>query len=432
MGTKHLRAAQKLAADTLVDLYTLDISRYGGPVLRWTPGPLGAESRNLLANHSLRTGTTGWVATDVTAWGPAAGLGAAYQLRDYGSGYFRRAGTYSGTSTIALIGTNGAFTAINNCAEAGQVWEVQARVVPIRCTARVELRFLSSNNTILQTIEGGSFANTGTPESAARLDDYTILHARGVAPANTARVRLVLRMLPAGGGSIDPAIVFSMGQIARVAVPLNAAPDAGFTGPLPWSEGRGVGSVTFAGQAYTAFPLLIESISWTARGPRPRPRVTIPDIDSYATGLLLGYQQLLGCPVRRTRVFAANLDNGPDPDTTSFFGPETWYVDRVARHMPGEVLVLELADPLDLQGKLLPGRQVIRDVCTHIYRRWNGTGFTAGTCPYAGGDYWRADGTVTALPAEDACGKRITDCKKRFPNQALPTRAFPGVSKYRI
>lgn len=432
MGTKHLRAAQKLAADTLVDLYTLDISRYGGPVLRWTPGPLGSDSRNLLVNHSLRTGTTGWTAATVTAWGPASGLGAAYQLRDYGSGYFSRTGTFSGATAVATIASSGAFPATNDCAAAGQVWEAQARVVPLRCAARVDLQFLDSAGAILQTIEGGSFENTGSPASAARLDDYIVLHARGAAPTGATRVQMALRIIPAAGGSTNPVVVFAMGQIARVAVPLNAAPDAGFTGPLPWSEGRGVGAVTFAGQAYTAFPLLIESISWTARGPRPRPRVTIPDIDSYATQLLLGYQQMLGCPVRRVRVFAANLDGGSDPDTTSFFGPETWYVDRVARHLPGEVLVLELADPLDLQGKMLPGRQVIRDVCTHIYRRWTGTSFAAGTCPYAGGSYWKADGTGTVVPAEDVCGKRLSDCKKRFPGQPLPTRAFPGVSKYRI
>jgi len=244
MGSKHLRQAQKAATDPLVDLYALDISRYGGPVLRWTPGPLGGE--------------------------------------------------------------------------------------------------------------GHSFPGGGAP-----------------------------------------------------------------------------GKVVFAGQTYDPFPLMIEGITWTVRGAMPRPRVTVPDIDSYATQLLRGYGNLLGCPVSRIRVFATNLDGGADPDPTSFFGPEVWYVDRIARHHPGLDVVLELANPLDLQGKMLPGRQVIRDACTHVYRRHNGTSFTPGTCPYAGNSYWKADGTPTLVPGEDACGKRLADCKLRFPDVPLPTRAFPGVSKYR-
>jgi phage-related protein len=26
---------------------------------------------------------------------------------------------------------------------------------------------------------------------------------------------------------------------------------------------------------------------------------------------------------------------------------------------------------MDVEGRQLPGRQILRDVCTHTYRRWN-------------------------------------------------------------
>jgi len=42
-------------------------------------------------------------------------------------------------------------------------------------------------------------------------------------------------------------------------------------------------------------------------------------------------------------------------------------------------------------------------------------------------------GRVTTDPSKDKCGKRLSDCKLRFPgNLPLPTRAFPGVAKVRM
>lgn len=426
MGTKHLRQAQQFATDALVELYTLDISRYGGPVLRWTPGPLGGSSQNLLPNHSFRVNTNGWTrSTSGVVLGPAAGYGAAYVLPNFGSGHLRWPGTLASNVGIR---SNESPTQTNDPAEAGQWWEAQARVVPIRCRARVDLIFMDSTGAATSSTLSPLLENTTGAASANRLDDYTVLHARAQAPAGTTKVRMQIIMQPlVGGGSTDPAIVFTMAQIARVH-------GRGSGQPHPWSEPRASGApsnVAFGGISYTPFPLLIEGISWTTRGAMPRPRVTVPDIDSYFTQLLVGYENLLACPVSRTRVFASNLDGGPDPDSTSFFGPETWYVDRVARHRAGEEVVLELANPLDLQGKMLPGRQVIRDSCTHVYRKHNGTTFVMGSCPYAGGSFFKADGTVTIFPGEDSCGKRLKDCKLRFPNAALPTRAFPGVGKYR-
>jgi lambda family phage minor tail protein L len=420
MGTKHLRTAQKAAPEPLVDLFTLDISRYGGPVLRWTPGPLGAASKNQVVNTSFKADTSGWSVSGTTGAGPASAYGAAYWLADQGSGYFKLDGALSGVLTIRTL-------FVDEPVEAGQWWEAQARLVPIRCRARVEIAYFNAANAGFGAISSSIIENAGAPASANRLEDYTLLHIRAKAPAGAAKIRMTIRMDTATGGSTDPAIIFTMAQLCRVQ-------GEGSGQPQPFSQPRAAGtpsSVVFSGVTFTPFPLLIEGMSWTTRGAMPRPKVTIPDIDSYFTSLLAGYQDLLGCPITRLRVFADNLDGGRDPDPTSYFGPEVWLVDRVARQDPGEEVVIELANPLDLQGKMLPGRQVIRDTCTHIYRYMNGSFFVPGTCPYAGISYFKADGSVTAVPAEDACGKRLKDCKLRFPNQPLPTRAFPGVGKYR-
>jgi lambda family phage minor tail protein L len=81
----------------------------------------------------------------------------------------------------------------------------------------------------------------------------------------------------------------------------------------------------------------------------------------------------------------------------------------------------------------LPRRQVLRDTCLHTYRVWNGTAFdySRATCPYTGSATFAADDTVSDN-AHDRCSRLVSGCKERFGETAvLPTRAFPGVARYR-
>ena len=90
---------------------------------------------------------------------------------------------------------------------------------------------------------------------------------------------------------------------------------------------------------------------------------------------------------------------------------------------------------MDQEGRKLPGRQVLKDACTHIYRFPDGMGdfdYTNATCPYVGTDYFEATGASTNDPALDKCGKKLSDCRLRFGQHGvLPTRAFPGVARVR-
>lgn len=206
-----------------------------------------------------------------------------------------------------------------------------------------------------------------------------------------------------------------------------------YGGPIyTWTPGPiGNASVVFGGVTYTPVPLQIEGMAMDGQGPVPRPKVTIPNVSGFASQLMASSGDLLGCKVTRKRTFRKFLDGQPGADSTAVFGPDIWYVDRVAARGP-DLVTFELAAAMDIVGKMMPGRQVIRDSCTHIYRTFRSGGFVAGTCPYAGSSYFKADGTVTAQPAEDVCGKRLSDCRKRFPSGALPTRAFPGATQVRF
>jgi lambda family phage minor tail protein L len=99
---------------------------------------------------------------------------------------------------------------------------------------------------------------------------------------------------------------------------------------------------------------------------------------------------------------------------------------------PAAFIEWELAPATDQEGVLLPRRQVLSQYCTHTYRRWNGTAFVYGSCPYTGSQFFTEQGTSTNDPAKDKCSRRLdTGCIKRFGNNPLPTRAFPGVLQNR-
>lgn len=206
-----------------------------------------------------------------------------------------------------------------------------------------------------------------------------------------------------------------------------------YGGPVyTWTPGPiGNAAVVFGGVTYTPVPLQLEGMAMDGQGPVPRPKVTIPNVSGFASQLMASSGDLLGCKVTRRRTFRKFLDDQPGADSTASFGPDIWYIDRVAARGP-DMVSFELAAAMDIVGKMIPGRQVIRDSCTHVYRTYRSGSFVTGTCPYAGSSYWKADGTVTAQPAEDVCGKRLSDCRKRFPSGALPTRAFPGATQVRF
>ena len=71
---------------------------------------------------------------------------------------------------------------------------------------------------------------------------------------------------------------------------------------------------------------------------------------------------------------------------------------------------------------------VLRDSCVHTYRYWVGTKFQYKevACPYVAEVYFKKNGEPTMDPAEDSCGKRLSDCKLRFGVEAvLPRNGIP-------
>lgn len=195
-----------------------------------------------------------------------------------------------------------------------------------------------------------------------------------------------------------------------------------------WTPGNiGGANVRFAGIEYTPMPIEITGLEWNGQGKLPQPKLSVSNVGNFASGLAIAYGDLRGAIVTRTRTFAMFLDGQPNASPSAVFEPDIFVIDRKSKHNKQE-LEFELAAKHDQQGILLPKRQAVRDTCTHTYRQYINGFFQYGSCPYAGGNWFKKDGTGTSDPREDVCGKRLSDCKLRFGNAPLPTRAFPGMA----
>ncbi|CAO3459797.1 Phage minor tail protein [Azospirillum argentinense] len=193
-------------------------------------------------------------------------------------------------------------------------------------------------------------------------------------------------------------------------------------------------ALRYGGVEYTPIDIEAEGFEWNGTGSLPTPKIRVANVNRAFSALVGAYGDLLGAQVTRIRTFRRFLDGEPEADAAAHLPLDVYRIERKATH--NKVFIeWELAAVLDQEGRLLPGRQILRDACMHRYRRWTGAGFdyTRASCPYAGGAMFKATGEPTGAGHEDVCGKRLSDCKLRFgANAVLPTRAFPGVARLRV
>jgi lambda family phage minor tail protein L len=200
-------------------------------------------------------------------------------------------------------------------------------------------------------------------------------------------------------------------------------------------QGRVDGTgVKFDGITYQPCDVEFEGFEVNGQGALPTPVIRIGNADGLIQSAINTFGDLLSCELRRIRTFRQHLDDGDDPDPSAIFGPDIFKVDR--KSSENDVYVeWELSAAIDQEGKMIPGRQVIRNTCLSRYRSFNkNTGqfdYTRAICPYAGNAYFdRQDNPTTA--DKDAPSRTINCCELRFgKNNPLPFGGFPGVGRAR-
>ena len=201
----------------------------------------------------------------------------------------------------------------------------------------------------------------------------------------------------------------------------------GSTDILRWHAGSNAdvtGNITWNSNDYVRLPVQAEGFEYTNGGTLPRPTLSVANLDGAVTALLLGVNlttpgnDLTGAKVKRIRTLKKFLDgeSAADPDAT--FPVEEWFIDRKATESR-DVVSFELASKFDLSNKELPNRQVVANICQWQYR--------SSECSYTGSNYFDVNNNSVGTLAQDACGKRLSSCKKRFgENGELPFGSFPG------
>lgn len=188
------------------------------------------------------------------------------------------------------------------------------------------------------------------------------------------------------------------------------------------------GNVIWQGVEYVAWPIEANGFKMSTQGAQGRPTLSVANIGGSVSGLNADFNDLIGCKLIRHRTTlrfldAVNFEGGvnPDADATAEFPLEMYYIDRKSRE-DSVVSEYELATLIDLENINLPGRTVIRNVCTWKYR--------SSECSYAGANKADINDNLTSSSAyngQDQCGKRLSSCKLRFgSNGLLPFGGFPA------
>jgi len=201
----------------------------------------------------------------------------------------------------------------------------------------------------------------------------------------------------------------------------------GSTDILRWHAGSNAdvtGNITWNSNDYARLPVQAEGFEYTNGGTLPRPTLSVANLDGAITALLLGVNlttpgnDLTGAKVKRIRTLKKFLDGESAADPYATFPIEEWFIDRKATESR-DVVSFELASKFDLSNKELPNRQVVANICQWQYR--------SSECSYTGSNYFDVNNNSVATLAQDACGKRLSSCKKRFgENGELPFGSFPG------
>jgi lambda family phage minor tail protein L len=178
--------------------------------------------------------------------------------------------------------------------------------------------------------------------------------------------------------------------------------------------------IVWQGETYDPFPIEATGFQLDIAGKLPRPTLRGANIGGLLGGYLREMADGLGARVTRKRTLGKYLDavnfpaGNPYADPTTAFPDEIFYAARKASENPIFVEI-ELAVKFDVEGVMLPRRQVIAGTCQWVYR--------SAECSYAGAPVLNDP----VYPGVDKCGKTLASCKLRFGQYGvLRTSAFPA------
>ncbi|MBA7933559.1 phage minor tail protein L [Klebsiella sp. RHBSTW-00215] len=190
--------------------------------------------------------------------------------------------------------------------------------------------------------------------------------------------------------------------------------------------------IWWQGNEYMPWPCIIEGIESTTSGRDAQPSLKVANIDASITALCLYYDDLVQAKVTVHDTLAKYLDARNFPEGNAAADPtqekrKVFFIDAKSEET-NEAIEFTLASPMDLQGIMIPTRQ-LHSICTWCIRNKYRSG---DGCDYTGQRYFDKNNIPVTDPALDVCNGTLSACKLRFgEDNELPFGGFPGTSLIR-
>lgn len=191
-------------------------------------------------------------------------------------------------------------------------------------------------------------------------------------------------------------------------------------------------SIWWQGKEYKAWPCQISGIEASTSGGNAKPKLSVANLDSSITAICLAYDDMLQAKVTIHDTLAHYLDAKNFTGGNATADPtqeklKVFYIDAKSSET-NEVVEFTLSSPMDLQGLMIPTRQ-LHSLCTWCIRNKYRTG---DGCDYAGTRYFDKNNNPVSDPSLDECNGTLSACKLRFgENNELSFGGFPGTSLIR-
>lgn len=191
--------------------------------------------------------------------------------------------------------------------------------------------------------------------------------------------------------------------------------------------------IKFAGIEFQPIDVDFSGLETSGQGALPTATIRLANTDGIPQAMVNTWGDLTGCKLTRIRTHVRFLDDEPDADPTASYPPDVFRIERKSSEN-AVFIEWELSTSIDQEGKMIPGRTVIRETCLWRYRYFNtSTGrfdYSKAQCPYAGNAYYDINDRPVSDPALDYPSRRLNCCKTRFGKGApLPFGGFPGVKR---
>lgn len=122
----------------------------------------------------------------------------------------------------------------------------------------------------------------------------------------------------------------------------------------------GGGGLSFGTKLYLPMPIVTSGWDFTATGTTPKPTLSISNVNKTLMGPILALGDLVGSKLTRVRTFARYLDDGETPSSTTFIGPDVYFVEQKTVHT-NSVITWQMTSIIDRMGMKIPRRQVLKD-----------------------------------------------------------------------